>query len=114
MATKTAPAPTRAKTPLIVLFAPMLTSLALIAAGAILDAADIHNPIVQFVSSPVIALLIGLVGTSLVGRYAMGAEPIQHAIATGFKELETSAEGEALFVKIAYCVRCGVALGAVP
>jgi len=28
--------------------------------------------------------------------------------------LETSAEGEALFVKIAYCVRCGVALGAVP
>ena len=86
MANKTAPAPTRAKTPLIVLFAPMLTSLALIAAGAILDAADIHNPIVQFVSSPVIALLIGLVGTSLVGRYAMGAEPIQHAIATGFKE----------------------------
>ena len=86
VATKTAPAPTRAKTPLIVLFAPMLTSLALIAAGAILDAADIHNPIVQFVSSPVIALLIGLVGTSLIGRYAMGAEPIQHAIATGFKE----------------------------
>ncbi len=86
VATKTAPTATRAKTPLIVLFAPMLTSLLLIATGAILDAADIHNPIVQFVSSPVIALLIGLVGTSLVGRYAMGAEPIQHAIATGFKE----------------------------
>ena len=33
-----------------------------------------------------IALLIGLVGTSFVGRYALGAEPIQHAIATGFKE----------------------------
>ena len=33
-----------------------------------------------------IALLIGLVGTSFVGRHALGAEPIQHAIATGFKE----------------------------
>jgi H+/gluconate symporter-like permease len=86
VATTTAPARTRPKTPLLVLFAPLLTSLVLIATGAILDAADIHNPIVTFVSSPVIALLIGLVGTSFVGRYALGAEPIQHAIATGFKE----------------------------
>ena len=84
--TKTVPAPTRAQVPLIVLFAPLLTCLLLIATGAILDAADIHNPIVTFLSSPVIALLIGLVGTSFVGRYALGAEPIQHAIATGFKE----------------------------
>ncbi len=85
VATKTATV-TRAQTPLIVLFAPMLTSLVLIATGAILDAADIHNPIVKFVSSPVIALLIGLIGTSFVGRHALGAEPIQRAIATGFKE----------------------------
>ena len=84
--TKTVPAPTRAQVPLIVLFAPLLTCLLLIATGAILDAADIHNPIIAFLSSPVIALLIGLVGTSFVGRYALGAEPIQHAIATGFKE----------------------------
>jgi H+/gluconate symporter-like permease len=85
VATKAAPV-TRTQTPLIVLFAPMLFSLVLIATGAILDAADIHNPIVKFVSSPVIALLIGLIGTSFVGRYALGAEPIRHAIATGFKE----------------------------
>ena len=85
VATKTATV-TRTQTPLIVLFAPMLVSLLLIAAGAILDAADIHNPIIKFVSSPVIALLIGLIGTSFVGRYTLGAEPIQHAIATGFKE----------------------------
>jgi H+/gluconate symporter-like permease len=85
VATKTATV-TRAQTPLIVLFAPMLVSLILIATGAILDAADIHNPIVKFVSSPVIALLIGLIGTSFVGRYTLGAEPIQHAIGTGFKE----------------------------
>jgi H+/gluconate symporter-like permease len=85
VATKTATV-TRTQTPLILLFAPMLASLVLIAAGAILDAADIHNPIVKFVSSPVIALLIGLIGTSFVGRHALGAEPIQRAIATGFKE----------------------------
>ena len=58
----------------------------LIATGAILDAADIHNPIVKFISAPVIALLIGLIGTSFVGRYACGAKHVQHAIATGFKE----------------------------
>jgi H+/gluconate symporter-like permease len=85
VATRTATV-VRTQTPLIVLFAPMLTSLILIATGAILDAADIHNPIIKFLSSPVIALLIGLIGTSFVGRYALGAEPIQHAIATGFKE----------------------------
>lgn len=85
VATKTAMA-TKAQTPLIVLFAPMLLSLVLIATGAILDAADIHNPIVKFVSSPVIALLIGLIGTSFVGRYTLGAEQIEKAIATGFKE----------------------------
>jgi H+/gluconate symporter-like permease len=85
VATKTATV-TRAQTPLIVLFAPMLVSLILIATGAILDAADIHNPIIKFLSSPVIALLIGLIGTSFVGRYTLGAEPIQRAIATGFKE----------------------------
>jgi H+/gluconate symporter-like permease len=85
LATKTAQV-TRAQTPLMVLFAPMLTSLVLIATGAILDAADIHNPIIKFLSSPVIALLIGLIGTSFVGRYTLGAEPIQKAIATGFKE----------------------------
>jgi H+/gluconate symporter-like permease len=85
VATK-APPVTRTQTPLIALFAPMLVSLVLIATGAILDASDIHNPIVKFVSSPVIALLIGLIGTSFVGRYALGAEAIHTAIATGFKE----------------------------
>jgi H+/gluconate symporter-like permease len=85
VATKPATA-VRAETPLLVLFAPLLCALALIACGAILDAADIHNPVIQFLSSPVIALLIGLVGTSFVGRYALGATAIEKAIATGFKE----------------------------
>jgi len=80
------PPETRAHTSLVVLFAPMLLALLLIATGAILDAVDIHNPIITFLSSPVIALLIGLIGTSFVGRYALGADPIHEAFATGFKE----------------------------
>ncbi|MCG7597041.1 GntP family permease [Mycobacterium sp. PSTR-4-N] len=76
----------RAQTPLLVLFAPLLCSLALIATGAVLQAADIHNAFVTFVSSPVIALLIGLVGTSFVSRYALGAAAVEKSIATGFKE----------------------------
>jgi H+/gluconate symporter-like permease len=85
VAVKTTPK-TRSQTPLLVLFAPMITALVLIATGAILDAAEIHNPIVKFVSSPVIALLIGLIGTCLVGRYSLGTDAVQNAIATGFKE----------------------------
>jgi H+/gluconate symporter-like permease len=80
------PPRTRAQTPLLVLFAPMLTALLLIATGAILDAADIHNPVITFLSAPVIALLIGLIGTSFVGRSALGTEAIHKAFATGFKE----------------------------
>lgn len=76
----------RTQTPLLVLFAPMLAALILIATGAILDAIDIHHPVVAFLSSPVIALLIGLIGTSLVGRYALGAQAVEKAIGTGFKE----------------------------
>ncbi|MCW2557640.1 MAG: gluconate permease [Mycobacterium sp.] len=80
------PLATRAHTSLLLLFAPMLTSLLLIAMGAILDAADVHNPVISFLASPVIALLIGLIGTSVVGRYALGADAIHKAFATGFKE----------------------------
>ena len=39
-----------------------------------------------FISDPVVALLIGLIGTSFVGRHAVGAEAVERAIATGFKE----------------------------
>ena len=86
VATTTEAIVTRAQTPLILLFAPMLASLALIATGAVLGAVDIENPIVTFLSSPVIALLIGLIGTSFVSRHTVGAEAVQRAIATGFKE----------------------------
>jgi H+/gluconate symporter-like permease len=77
---------TRAHTPLIVLLGPLLASLALIATGAILDVAGIHTPIVTFLSQPIVALLLGLIGTSIIGRYAFGAKHVERAIATGFKE----------------------------
>ncbi len=85
VATRTA-AETRTETPLPLLFAPLCTALVLIAVGAILDVAEVHNPVVEFLSTPVVALLIGLVGTSLVGRRAIGAERVQQSIATGFRE----------------------------
>lgn len=79
-------AETRTETPLALLFAPLCTALILIAVGAILDVAEVHNPVVEFLSTPVIALLIGLLGTSFVGRRAVGIERIQRSIATGFSE----------------------------
>ncbi|AKS35266.1 GntP family permease [Mycolicibacterium goodii] len=77
---------TATEAPLLLLFGPMLASLVLIATGAILDAAEIDLPVVKFISSPVIALLIGLIGTSFVGRRVQGTKAIETAIATGFKE----------------------------
>ncbi|BAH53244.1 GntP family permease [Rhodococcus opacus] len=72
--------------PLILLLAPLLLSLLLIATGAILDIAEISNPVVSFVSEPLIALLIGLIGTSFVGRLTVGQHRVQKAIASGFSE----------------------------
>jgi len=72
--------------PLIVLFAPLLGALLLIAVGAVTEIVEVANPVVDFVSEPVIALLAGMVGTSLVGRYAAGRARIERAIATGFRE----------------------------
>lgn len=40
----------------------------------------------QLVGNPVVALLIGLIGTTLVGRYTVGQKSVENAIASGFKE----------------------------
>jgi H+/gluconate symporter-like permease len=71
---------------LVVLFGPLLLALVLIAVGAVLEVAGVTIPVVAFVSQPVIALLVGLVGTSLVTRYAVGRERVERAIAGGFRE----------------------------
>jgi H+/gluconate symporter-like permease len=81
-----APAEERRHVRLIVLFAPLLGALLLIGAGAVTEIVEFQNPVVDFLSQPVIALLAGMVGTSLVGRYAAGRKRIERAIATGFRE----------------------------
>lgn len=76
----------RKQFPLLVLFAPLLTSLLLIGAGAILQIMKIDLAWLQLLSEPVIALLIGLIGTCLVSRAAIGQKRVEEAIAVGFKE----------------------------
>ncbi|ACL38192.1 Gluconate transporter [Pseudarthrobacter chlorophenolicus A6] len=72
--------------PLLLLFAPLLTSLLLIGAGAILQILEIEMPWLQLLGEPVIALLIGLIGTALVTRAAIGQSRVEEAITIGFKE----------------------------
>ncbi|GAB2675346.1 GntP family permease [Kribbella swartbergensis] len=72
--------------PLLVLFVPLLAALLLIGFGAIAEAADWENKVVSLISDPVVALLVGLVGTCLIGRSVMGQPRVEKAIARGFKE----------------------------
>ncbi|MDI2030142.1 SLC13 family permease [Saccharopolyspora sp. TS4A08] len=71
---------------LILLFAPVLVALALIATGAILDIAEVEIAPLSFVCEPVIALLVGLIGTILVTRRAVGKTAMDEALRTGFRE----------------------------
>lgn len=71
---------------LLLLFAPMLVSLLLIATGAILEMAGTTHPAIVFLSAPVVALLIGLLGTSYVARYTIGGERVEKAVVDGFRE----------------------------
>jgi GntP family gluconate:H+ symporter len=72
--------------PLLLLFAPLLTALLLIGAGAILQILKIDAEWMQLLGEPVIALLIGLIGTCLVARSAVGQKRVEQAITVGFKE----------------------------
>jgi H+/gluconate symporter-like permease len=72
--------------PLLLLFAPLLTSLLLIGAGAILEILKIDAEWMKLLGEPVIALLIGLIGTCLVARSAVGQKRVEQAITVGFKE----------------------------
>lgn len=71
---------------LFLLFAPMLLALVLIATGAILEMAGVTHPVIEFFSAPVVALLIGLLGTSYVARYTIGGERVEKAVVDGFRE----------------------------
>lgn len=71
---------------LLLLFAPMIVSLVLIATGAILEMAGVTHPVIVFLSAPVVALLVGLLGTSYVARYAIGGARVEKAVVDGFRE----------------------------
>lgn len=71
---------------LLLMFGPMLVSLVLIASGAFLKMAGFTSEITVFLSTPVVALLIGLLGTSLVARMTVGTKRVEAAVANGFKE----------------------------
>lgn len=78
--------PNRGLPKLIVLFAPLVVALVLVATGAITEMAGWHNSVVTFLSSPLIALLIGLVGTCLIGRWYMGQPNVEEALASGLRQ----------------------------
>lgn len=72
--------------PLLLLFGPMLVALLLIAAQAILTIVDIEVPTMQFLGSPVIALLLAVVATGLIGRSAVGTQRIEKSLVKGFQD----------------------------
>lgn len=71
---------------LLLMFAPMLLSLVLIASGALLNMTGYTPEFMVLLSTPVVALLIGLLGTSLVARLTIGTKRVEAAVANGFKE----------------------------
>ncbi|GAA3696364.1 SLC13 family permease [Arthrobacter ginkgonis] len=76
----------RKEAPLLLLFTPLITSLLLVGAGSIVEIMELDIPWLQLIGDPVIALLIGLIGTTVVGRYAIGQKSVEAAISSGFKE----------------------------
>lgn len=82
--TRTARGPKEAS--LLVMFGPMLLSLVLIGGGALAGMAGFTSPVTDFLSTPVIALLIGLLGTSFVARRTIGTKRVEEAVVGGFRE----------------------------
>lgn len=74
------------QTPLFLLFVPLLTSLVLIAGGALSEMLGYEAGWIMLIGNPVVALLIGLIGTILVARSAVGQKGVDRGIASGFKE----------------------------
>ncbi|PZG18884.1 GntP family permease [Nonomuraea aridisoli] len=71
---------------LLVSFGPLIVALLMIASGAIAQAANVRNTVMAFFSNPVVALLVGLIGTLVVTRHFTGRGGVEKAISSGFKE----------------------------
>jgi len=74
------------RVPLVVLFAPLLSALVLIAVGAICKAVGYESRVITFIADPVVGLLVGLIGTGLISRWAVGQSRTEQAISRGFRE----------------------------
>ncbi|RSN72005.1 GntP family permease [Actinomadura sp. WAC 06369] len=82
----TATAEAVGQTRLLLLFAPILAALGLIATGAMLDIAEVRFAPLAFVCDPVVALFLGLIGTILVTRRAVGRPAVDEALRDGFRD----------------------------
>lgn len=71
---------------LLACFAPLLVALLMIAVGAVADAVGRENAVLKFIADPVFAMLIGLIGTLIVGRVVVGRKRVETAISNGFRE----------------------------
>ncbi|MFC4565282.1 GntP family permease [Nocardiopsis mangrovi] len=76
----------RPRPSLLLLFTPLIAALVLVAAGAVTETLEWRNPVVAFLSTPMVALLIGLVGTCLIGRRVMGQPKVEDALENGLRQ----------------------------
>ncbi|MFC3998921.1 GntP family permease [Nocardiopsis sediminis] len=76
----------RPQPPLLLLFTPLIAALVLVASGAVTETLEWSNPVVAFLSTPMVALLIGLVGTCLIGRRFMGQPKVEEALESGLRQ----------------------------
>lgn len=72
--------------PLGLLFAPMLFALLLMAVGGVLEIMETGHPVLGFLATPVVALLIGLLGTFVLAWRALGIEKVEESLNNGFRE----------------------------
>lgn len=76
----------RRELPLGLLFTPMLLALVLMATGAVLEILGTGHPVLDFLATPVVALLIGLLGTFVLAWRALGIDDVESALTNGFRE----------------------------
>jgi len=69
--------------PLGVSLLAVIVPLLLIALGAITDAAGVENTVIDFLSDPVFALFLGLVGAYVLARRTLGRDRTDEAIGSG-------------------------------
>lgn len=85
-ATLTTSSTTTRELPLGLLFSPMLLALLLMAVGAVMEIAETSHPVIDFLATPVVALLIGLLGTFVLAWRSLGIEGVEKALGNGFRE----------------------------